>query len=151
MPWFFDGARQPESALDTTAFEPRVENTTTNQLIDQVVPTSIFQFAGEGSIQAFTINFSKQNVDVILEVDGIEVLNINLTDLNSNNEYDLSSYSGVGPFPIRMGNNNQSIIVDFSGAAAQFLTSFEIKALANASNLARKAAVIIYREKVSAT
>lgn len=148
MPWFFDGKIQPEvSNVNDPTFRPRLEASKSIVAISQVTDTSIFTFSGEGVIQAFTINFNKADVDVILKVDGVETFRIDLPGLGTVSEYNMGDFSKNGPFPVRTNGADSQIIVDFGAQTAGFTSSFQVLARALTTNVNKLAFLCSYREK----
>jgi len=131
------------------SLEPRFETSTTDVTINNSPSdTSIFSFSGEGAIQAIMVSFSSKQVEMVLDIDGTEVLRIDVDDLGNSGEYNLGDVSLSGPFNLRTAGSAESIIIDFGGILASFATSFEISALETSGSLNTKSHIVIYREAV---
>jgi hypothetical protein len=70
-------------------YSPRFYNSTTKIDIEDTVTLVDLNF--EGKIYGISVNFSNKKLNYILEVDGVEILDINFEDIANPSKYNLNS------------------------------------------------------------
>ena len=155
MPWYLDGRVKNNVTIvggsvniTDPAFEPRFYTSKADISIGNPATESLFSFTGEGVLQELIVTFNKNGVDLLLDIDGGNILDIGLDDLGAQGEYDVGTLTQHGEIGLRLAAADQ-IIVDFSGVPAAFLTNFELRARGRVGGLTMNAIIVIYREKVT--
>ena len=150
---YFSGQPQlnEESGVNNLIFNyaPKIYNS--KALVDnisEVADQSIYLFSGEGLLQSLFMNFSKKEVEIVLKVDGSEILRIRLEDMADGNIYNIESADKAIDFQIRFGKDDKQIIIDFGGIPSSFDSSFQILAKALTNDVDMRGIIVIFREKL---
>ena len=85
------------SSLPTVSlerFKPKFYNSNTDIALSQSNDTELFNQNVDGKLDAISVNFTRDDVEFVLEVDGVEILRINLEELGGTSDYNLACNGG---------------------------------------------------------
>lgn len=88
----FEGTITAEQAR----YSPRFYTNKNDISLSQSVDTEIVNIDFDGQLDAISANFTRDDIEFVIEVDGVEILRIRHDDLESSGEYNLKQGEGYG-------------------------------------------------------
>jgi hypothetical protein len=139
----FSGASTP--VVTAAAFVPRVYASLTPIALSNVSDTSLYSFSSlnGGALQAISVRFSRKEAEIVLNFDGVEAFRLDTSELGAPGGFDIPNALG---FPIRSGNSDSHVLIDFGGAPVGFNSGFELLAQRLAGPADMDAIIAVYRE-----
>lgn len=133
----------------SSRYRPRVIATEANLSIPTSPDTTIVSQNVDGKLDAFTMRFNTEFVEVILNVDSTEIFRLELNDLDRTNGYNLGSGGGTPAalFPIHLSQGGLQIMYQ-PVKPVDVLTNFTIEANANTGGALKLMHMVLYREMV---
>ncbi|MHA1329934.1 MAG: hypothetical protein ACTSR2_02545 [Candidatus Hodarchaeales archaeon] len=113
--------------------------------------TTLATIEGDGQIDFISVKYSSDEAQFVLEIDGTEVLRIDVDDLNNSNEYSLGSNAwGVYGNIYDVGTVNDRHILIRWDSPVDFTSSVIIKSRKrNIASVSMNAILVRWREKIT--
>lgn len=135
----------------TTAAQYRLKFFTSKTEInlDDVVDTELANINFDGQLDGININFDRNDVEVVLSIDGSEILRIKLIDLENQAIYNLGALGATTIFPMFVRDSGKHFIMALK-SPVDVLSNVTIKAKRKLAGVTKmKGIVVVYKQKAS--
>jgi hypothetical protein len=120
-------ARMSGGGSDMNNAKPKFTHSKTPISLTAGVDTSLVTITDEGYIDFISVLFSSNATEIILKVDGTEILRVDVSDIDDTGIYDLrASASNLSPAIYTRGGSH--IIIDWNSMPSYFATSVQLLA-----------------------
>ena len=136
---------------ESLRFKPCFYSSKEDIYLSNTLDTELVNINVDGQLDAISVNFDRDDVEFVLEVDGGEVLRVILEDLKSECKYDLKriGHGWNTKFPIIITNNGKHIILNYENYPPSIISNITLKARkTKQAQTKMKSILIVYREKI---
>jgi len=137
--------------INEPRYRPRFWKSQTEVELSNSSDITIANININGKLDGISINFTRDDVEFVLEIDGTELMRIELSDLEDNNVYNLNS-TGTDEciFPVKTTRAGRQIVINFGSNPVDVTSNITVKAKKTVNPTTNfVAGMIVYREKVT--